>query len=116
MTDRVNHLPRAAVMLADLPAIVALFHTAAGTAYADLMIDGHRESWPVRSARFHAWLRRGYYDATGQAAPAAAINSAVNLLEARAQFDSPERNVNLRVAEHDGQIYLGPRRSSLARR
>jgi hypothetical protein len=29
-----------------------------------------------------------------------------NLLEARAQFDSPERTVSLRVAEQDGQIYL----------
>ena len=107
MTDRANHLPSAAaVMLADLPAIVALFHTATGTAYADLMIDGHRESWPIRSTRFHAWLRRGYYDATGQAATAAAINPAVNLLEARAQFDGPERPVNIRVAEHQGHLYL----------
>ncbi len=45
MTVRANPLPRAAVVLADLPAIVALFHTATGTAYANLMIDGHRESW-----------------------------------------------------------------------
>ncbi len=37
---------------------------------------------------------------TGQAAGAAVIASALNLLEARARFDAPERAVNIRVAEH----------------
>jgi hypothetical protein len=27
-------------------------------------------------------------------------------MEAQAQFDGPERQVSLRLAEHDGQIYL----------
>ncbi|MGA8291147.1 MAG: hypothetical protein WB820_01320, partial [Rhodoplanes sp.] len=34
------------------------------------------------------------------------IGSALNLLEARAQFDAAERAVNIRVAEHDGRLYL----------
>ncbi len=34
------------------------------------------------------------------------VNSTLNLLEARAQFDGPERELHLRVAEHDGHIYL----------
>ena len=37
---------------------------------------------------------------------AAAISSALNQLEARAQFDGPEQTVHVRVAEHDGRIYL----------
>ena len=32
--------------------------------------------------------------------------SALDLLEARAQFDGPERAVHVRVAEHAGRIYL----------
>ena len=36
------------------------------------LIDGHRETWPVRSVRFRAWLRRQYYEATGEAPSAAA--------------------------------------------
>ena len=39
-------------MLINLAASAELFHTATGTAYADLVIDGHRETWPVRSPRF----------------------------------------------------------------
>jgi hypothetical protein len=36
-------------MLAPLAATDALFHTPAGIAFADLMVDGHRETWPIRS-------------------------------------------------------------------
>ena len=93
-------------MLVDLAAHAELFHTSTGTAYADLVIDGHQETWPVRSPRFRSWLRRRYYQATGDAPSAAALNSALNLLEARAQFDGPERTVHLRVAEQEGHIYL----------
>src|SRR6266699_2044048 len=97
-------------MLTDVAVSAELFHTADGTAFADLMIDGHRETWPVRSLRLRSWLRRKYYEATGAAPGAApgagAISSALNLLEARAQFDAPRRPVYLRVAEHDGRVYL----------
>src|SRR5260221_1954839 len=93
-------------MLTQIGACSDLFHTAAGIAFADIMIDGHRETWPIRSKRFRAWLRRRYYEATGEAASAAEIRSALDLLEAQAQFDAPERSVHVRVAEHAGHIYL----------
>jgi hypothetical protein len=51
-------------------------------------------------------LRRRYYEATRDAPSAAALNSTLNLLEARAQFDGPERLVHVRVAEHEGHVYL----------
>src|SRR5262245_8882343 len=81
------------------------FHTAGGVAFADFIIEGHRETWPIRSKRFRTWLRRCCYHATGSAPSAAAIRSALDLLEARAQFDGPERAVNTRVAEHAGRLY-----------
>src|SRR5262249_19745128 len=83
-----------------------LFHTATGTAYADILVDGHRETWPIRSKRFRGWLRRRYYQTTGNAASAAEIRSALDLLEARAQFDGPQQTVHIRTAEHAGHIYL----------
>jgi hypothetical protein len=89
-----------------LPVCTEFFHTVAGTAYADLVIDGHRETWPIRSRRFRAFLRRSYYRAAGTAASAAVINGAIDQLEARAQFDGPERLVHIRVAEHNGVLYL----------
>src|SRR5262245_852845 len=83
-----------------------LFHTATGTACADVLVDDHRETWPIRSKRFRGWLRRRYYKATGGALGGQAIASELDLLEARAQFDAPERSVHTRIAEHDGRIYL----------
>jgi hypothetical protein len=82
------------------------FHTAAGTAFVDLLINGNRETWPIRSKRFRTWLRRRHYEATRTAASAAAVNSALDLFEAQAQFEGPERAVHVRLAEHAGHIYL----------
>jgi hypothetical protein len=93
-------------MLIDPSVRVDLFHTPTGTAFADLVINGHRETWPIRSVRFRAWLRRQYYEATGNAASADCVNSTLNLLEARAQFDGPERAVHVRVAEQDATSLL----------
>src|SRR5438552_1447008 len=93
-------------MLTEIGACGELFHTATGTAFADLLIDGHRETWPTRSKRLRGWLRRRYYQATGGAASPAEIRSALDLLEARAKFDGPERAVHIRIAEHAGHIYL----------
>jgi hypothetical protein len=93
-------------MLTTLGAGDELFHTATGTAYADLQIDGHRETWPIHSKRFRSWLRRRYYRATGEPPSAAELHAALNLLEAQAQFEGPERTVHVRIAEHQGRIYL----------
>ena len=93
-------------MLRNLAVGADLFHTSTGIAYADLLIDGHRETWQLRSPRFRDWLRRRYFEATREALSAPTLNSALNLLEARAQFEGPERMVHVRVAEHEGHIYL----------
>jgi hypothetical protein len=44
-------------MLIDIALCEEPFHTATGTAFADIIIEGHRETWPIRSKRFRAWLR-----------------------------------------------------------
>jgi hypothetical protein len=93
-------------MLENMALCEEVFHTASGVAFADLVIESHRETWPIRSKRFRSWLRRCYYRETGTAPKGSAIASALDLLEARAQFDAPERAVNARVAEHAGRLYL----------
>jgi hypothetical protein len=93
-------------MLNEMMLCEELFHTPSGVAFADFITEGNRETWPIRSKRFRTWLRRCYYHATESAPSAAAIRSALDLLEARAQFDGPERAVNTRVAEHAGRLYL----------
>jgi hypothetical protein len=96
--------------MADHPAVlgtpVSLFHTVTGVAYADIEIDHHRETWAVRGKQFRAWLRRRHYEQTGEALGLATIRSILDLLEARAQFDAPERAIHVRVAQHEDRIYL----------
>jgi hypothetical protein len=93
-------------VLLNVATAARLFHASDGTGFADLIIDGHRETWPLRSKRFGAWLRQQYYERTWEAPSPAALNAALNGLEAQAQFDGPQRKVSIRLAEHDGLIYL----------
>ena len=85
---------------------VELYHSPDGTAFADLTINGHRETWSTKSAGFRYWLRRAYYEGTRGAPNSDAMSTAMGVIEARAHYDGTERSVHLRVAEHDGKIYI----------
>ena len=93
-------------VLLSVASAARLFHTSDGSGFADLIIDGHRETWPLRSKRFQTWLRQQYYERTWDAPNPAALNAALNVLEAQAQFDGPQHKVAVRLAEQDGLIYL----------
>jgi hypothetical protein len=93
-------------VLLNVATAARLFHASDGTGFADLIIDGHRETWPLRGKRFQGWLRQQYYERTWDAPSPAALNAALIVLEAQAQFDGPQRKVSLRLAEQDGLIYL----------
>jgi hypothetical protein len=69
------------------------------------MIEGHCENWPIRSTRFRTRFRHRYYRAAGSPPSAAVIGSALDLLEARAQFDPPRQDIYVRTAEHERCIY-----------
>ena len=84
-----------------------LFHDASGTAYADVMINGHRETLPVNSRQFGAFLRRAYWEKKRSAPPLEILNQALRLLKSLAVFDGQEFEVFLRVAPApDGRVYL----------
>jgi Toprim domain len=83
-----------------------LLHTADGTAFADIFIQNHRETWPVRSRGFKLWLMRLYYQACRTAPNSDALQCALNALEAIARFDGPEHEVNLRVAKANNKTYI----------
>ena len=51
-------------------------------------------------------MRQQYYERTWDAPSPAALNTVLNVLEAQAQFDGPQRKVSVRLAEQDGLIYL----------
>ena len=101
-----GHKPTQADVLIDQAEAADWFHAPDGTAFADVGVNGHRETWPIRSKGFRRWLARGYFEATGSAPNSEALQSALNVIEARANFDGPERIVHVRVAGLDGKLYL----------
>ena len=98
--------PPQADILLDIAQAAELFHTPDGTGFADLDIDGHRETWPINSKGFRRWLARRYFEQTDGAPNSEALKSALNVIEAKAHFDAPERVVHVRVGGLDGRIYL----------
>jgi hypothetical protein len=104
--DGEGNAPKQADVLIALAANADLFHTADGTGYADLEINGHRETWPIRNKGFRRWLLRCFFEETGKAPNSEALHAAVNVLEAKAHFDGPERTVFIRVGSHGGKLYL----------
>jgi hypothetical protein len=67
-------------VLLNVATAARLFHASDGTGFADLIIDGHRETWPLRSKRFGTWLRQQYYERAPS--PAAALKAALKVSEA----------------------------------
>ncbi|MGE3066943.1 MAG: hypothetical protein AB7K67_15260 [Hyphomicrobiaceae bacterium] len=98
--------PTQADILIDLAQSAELFHTPDGTGFADLDITGHRETWPIRAKGFRRWLARRFFEATGGAPSSEALQSALNVIEAKAHFDAPERTVHVRIGGLDGRLYL----------
>jgi hypothetical protein len=104
--ERGGRGPTQADLLIELAQSAELFHAPDGTGFADLAINGHRETWPIRAKGFRRWLARRFFEATGGAPSSEALQSALNVIEARAHFDAPERPVHVRVGELDGRLYL----------
>ena len=98
--------PTQADILIELAQSAELFHTPDGAGFADLDINGHRETWPIRAKGFRRWLARRFYEETGGAPSSEALQSALNVIEAKAHFDAPERLVHIRVGGLDGRLYL----------
>jgi hypothetical protein len=98
--------PTQADILIELAQSAELFHTPDRTGFADLDINGHRETWPIRAKGFRRWLARRFFEAIQGAPSSEALQSALNVIEAKAHFDAPERLVHVRVGELDGRLYL----------
>jgi hypothetical protein len=95
-----------ATRLVELASNVELFHTPDDEAYASFQFSGHLETWPVNSSGFRSWLTRKLYETEHKAPTAQSLKDALNALSSVARFDGKSREVHLRIAEHDGAIYV----------
>ncbi|MDQ4145628.1 MAG: hypothetical protein M3198_18165, partial [Actinomycetota bacterium] len=86
---------------------VELFHTPDEKAYASVKLEGGQsENWRVGGKRFQQFLIGRYYNDGGVPPDSRALKDAIATLEAVALFDGEEHPVHLRVAKHDGKLYL----------
>lgn len=95
-----------ATLAANMAAEWTLWHTPAKDAFVSIPIDSHVENWPVKSQTFKRFLAKQFFDSHSKAMNSDALSSAINLLEAKALFEGDEHSVHVRVAEHDGNIYV----------
>jgi hypothetical protein len=86
----------------------ATFFHFGSDAYADVVVDGHRHTWPLSSGDFHDWLLLQYFaEMQIMMVPSpAAVKTAIRTLSAHAKFENEPREVFLRAAYIDEKIYL----------
>ena len=74
-------------------------------AYADVWMDGHRETLPVHSRGFERWLRRLFFERTGKGATREALTHAQGNLDAHAAR-AGQRRVYQRTATLEDRLYI----------
>jgi hypothetical protein len=83
-----------------------LFHSPEGDPFATVKVSDHAETWPLRSRGFRRWLAGEFFAQQGKAPGGQALQDALTALEGKAVFAGAEHPVYVRVAEHQGRIYL----------
>ena len=73
--------------------------------FADVLIDGRRETLAIRSTGFKRWLRRLNWERTGKGTAQEALGHVVENLDAQAAR-AEQRKVYLRVASQEGRHYI----------
>lgn len=92
--------------LINLAAQAELFQTPDRCAWAVIPANGHDETSPVRSRAFRLWLSGKFYRQTGQPPRQESFSEAVRVVEAKAIYDSPQRQIYTRVAPFNTGIVI----------
>ncbi|HBI41572.1 MAG TPA: hypothetical protein DDY78_01785 [Planctomycetales bacterium] len=101
--------PSQADLLVELADSAELFHTPGGLdseGFATVDVSGRRETWPISGKGFKRWLGKVFYDRTRKAPSSQALQDALTVIAGQAIHDGLEHEVAVRIAEHDGAIYL----------
>jgi len=74
--------------------------------FADLSIDGRRETWPVDSDRFKSWLTMQCFLQTGDTPGLPTLNAVENLIRSQAHSAGRQWSVCIRSGAAEGKLYL----------
>ncbi len=99
--------PAQADILVALADEADLFHTPGGNdAYATVAVGDVLDTARINGRLFRGWLAGRFYRETGKTPCAQALQDALGVLAGRAIYEGPEIPVAVRVAEHEGTIWL----------
>ena len=99
--------PKASTRLVKMMNDTGEFFRCGDVVYATIEIDGHTETWGVRSKHFKGLMAGAFYDHFRTTVGSTAIDDALRVIEAETRSSGPERLVHLRVAEGpDGAVYV----------
>lgn len=104
-TDRDRKDDQASLLL-ELASSAEFFHAPGGEPYARVKVNGHGETWPLRSEGFSGWLSHRFYQVEGKVPGAAPLREALRVFIGQARYEGPTCPVYLRKAEEGGAIYL----------
>ena len=83
----------------------ALFCSAEG-AFADVVVDRHRNTWPVADPEFSDWLLNQFFIEKKKVPSLSALKAAIRTLSAHAKFEGARHEVHLRTAKLGGKLYI----------
>ena len=83
-----------------------LFHDSTGRTYTTTPIRGVKETLQLSDPQYRAKLRLAYTEHTGRIVTGDALATAIDQLAAIALLDRPEYPIAIRIAEHDGCLYI----------
>jgi hypothetical protein len=83
-----------------------LFHDERGNGYGRIPVDDHQEVWALKSRAVRRWLACLIWSDEGKSPGAEAIQSALNILEAKAFFDGSEHTLSVRVARLGDDVWI----------
>ena len=93
-------------VILDLIGDMEFFHTETDDCYAIVPVGDHLEIQQITTKKFRALLSRMFYNSQKHMPSRNAVKDAVENLCGKALFESPCHEVHVRVAEHEGSIYV----------
>ncbi|PEN10366.1 hypothetical protein CRI94_17260 [Longibacter salinarum] len=80
-----------------------LWRTPQGEMFATYPVGDRRETSPIRVGSFRQWLRLRFYKEEGKPPGSQALQDAVDVLSAAAEFEGDVQEAHLRIAGHERQ-------------
>ena len=84
----------------------SFFHNADTDAYACVQVNGHLETYALKSRSFQTWLNGEHFNACNSALASDYLKEVRETLNAIGVYKGDECEVGIRVMEHQGNVYL----------